>query len=131
MGKTGKVFVDEARRVLEKVVASDDRVVWKLAMKRRKNRYRLTREETPNIGKPPTCETTAMEEPLVLGCPSDLNALVLLHVEKDVFDSQRDKAIALECRQELLNGGFHNSFPSTGIPEENANTKKWVNNSIQ
>lgn len=72
-----------------------------------------------------------MEEPLVLGCPSDLNALVLLHVEKDVFDSQRDKAIALECRQELLNGGFHNSFPSTGIPEENANTKKWVNNSIQ
>lgn len=117
--------------MLEKVVASDDRVVWKLAMKRRKNRYRLTREETPNIGKPSTCETTAMEEPLVLGCPSDLNALVLLHVEKDVFDSQRDKAIALECRQELLNGGFHNSFPSTGIPEENANTKKWVNNSIQ
>ena len=71
------------------------------------------------------------DEPLVLGRSPDLNALVLLHVEEDVFDSHGHKPIALECCEEFLNGRFHNSLPSTGIRSDNKYTKKWVNNSIQ
>ena len=124
VGETREVFVDEPRSVLEKVVASDDGVVGKLEVTWKRKKNRLAGEETPNIGEPSSCEAKEREEPLVLGCSSDLNTLVLLHIEKNVLDSQRNKTIALECREEFLNGRFHNSFPSMGIHKYSEYTKK-------
>ena len=124
MGKTRKVFVNEARSMLEKIVAADYRVVWKLGVRLRRNRNRFAGEETPDIGEPSSCEAEERDEPLVLGCPPNLKALVPLHVEENVFDSHWHKPIALKCREEFLNSRFHNSFPPIGTHDNKEYTKK-------